>query len=170
MKQEQVCFNCIQCVQWQSRSCLSEKARQLVWFWSFRYWTDLLNIFVNLARDGCVGEPRTLIGYLKTILDWYFMPGSANITLRGKVLNASSWEGHEWFWFLAHYTPSSPIGYPPTMGCLKNIGGNVCLSLCRWWQTTLTYAGLSMLIEPWEISFEGTVWLSLASCVLMSWF
>ena len=85
-KQAWACFNCIQCVQWQSRSCLSEKARQLVRFRSFRYWTDLLNIFVNLARDGCVGELGTLIGYLKTILDWYFMPGSANITLRGRIV------------------------------------------------------------------------------------
>ena len=62
-------------------------------------------------------------------------------------------------WFLAHYTPSSPIGYPPTLGIryLRTIGGNVCLSLGRYRQTTLTYAGLSMLTDPWEISFEVKV-------------
>ena len=40
---------------------------------------------------------------------------------------------------------------------LRTIGGNVCLSFGRYRQTTLTYAGLSMLTDPWEISFEVKV-------------
>ena len=61
-------FNCIQCVRDRAGVACPEKLDS--WCGLDRFGIGrIYYIFVNLARDGCVGETRTLIGYLKTILD-----------------------------------------------------------------------------------------------------